>query len=231
MKKTAYLLSRKDDQSIAQLNSLLLKQVAAELLMSACKHFTINLFDDAVADAAPLRLQRQQPSIDAVLFVWFEDDAALAAVELALAAHATILSAYLLLEHTPIPTPNGLPQSNGMRTPGILQLAFLKVPERLQYDEWLSIWQNSHTQVAIDIQSTFIYRQNVVQSCLSDNDLGYSAIVEEAFPLEAMTSQHAFYAVQSDTQLAARQSAMWNSSKRFIDLSDLDVLPTSEYRW
>ena len=128
-------------------------------------------------------------------------------------------------------SPEGQQKYNGMRTPGMLQLAFLKLPERLQYDEWLSIWQDSHTQVAIDMQSTLIYRQNVVQSCLSDNDLGYSAIVEEAFPLEAMTSQHAFYAVQSDAQLAARQSAMWNSSKRFIDLSDLDVLPTSEYCW
>lgn len=231
MKKTAYLLSRKVDQSFAQLNSVLLEQVAAELQTSACEHFTINLFDEAVADAARLRLQRQQPSIDAVLFVWFENDAALAAVELALAAHATILSVYLLQEHTPIPAPEGQQKYNGMRTPGMLQLAFLKLPERLQYDKWLSIWQDSHTQVAIDMQSTLIYRQNVVQSCLSDNDLGYSAIVEEAFPLEAMTSQHAFYAVQSDAQLAARQSAMWNSSKRFIDLSDLDVLPTSEYCW
>ena len=234
MKKAAYILSCKSGQSVAQFNSALLTQVSAELTAGTCAQFTINVYDEAVTEAAPLRLQRQKPVIDAVLFVWFDDEATLSEVEQAIAPHAAILSGYLLQEYSQIPASPELQaqqQLNGTRTPGFMQLAFLKVPERLEYDEWLTIWRESHTQVAIDTQSTFIYRQNVVQGCFAGNDLGHSAIVEEAFPAAAMTSQHAFYAVESDEQLRERQITMWNSSKRFIDLPDLDVLPASEYCW
>lgn len=234
MKKAVYILSCKSGQSAAELNSALLTTVSAELTAGICSQFTINVFDAAVEQSASLRLQRQDPVIEAAVFVWYDDDAVLAEVELTIKPHADILSGYLLQEYSQIPASPELQaqqQLNGTRTPGFMQLAFLKVPERLEYDEWLTIWRESHTQVAIDTQSTFIYRQNVVQACFAGNDLGHSAIVEEGFPAAAMTSQHAFYAADSDEQLRERQITMWNSSKRFIDLPDLDVLPASEYCW
>ena len=168
------------------------------------------------------------------MFAWFDGEVAVQAMQQVLREYAVILSGYLLRDYLPLTEPKELAdqkKNNGARTPGMMQLAFLKVPKRLEYDEWLSIWRGQHTQIAIDIQSTFIYRQNVVESCITATDFGYSAIVEEAFPAEAMTSQHAFYAADSDAMLFERQTAMWNSSKRFIDLPDLDVLPTSEYCW
>lgn len=231
MQKFVYLLARNDGQSAAQLNRNLLSELPAQLTAAGCAHFSINLFDETVAAAKPLRMQNQQPTIDAVVFGWLEKEGIDQEVERILMQVATILTGYLLEEHSPITAPEGQQGSGGMRTPGMLQLAFLKVPERLDYDQWLMRWREQHTQVAIDTQSTYIYRQNVVQSCLTKNDLGYAAIVEEAFPAEAMTSQHAFYAAKSDAQLQERQALMWNSSKRFIDLPDLDVLPTSEYCW
>lgn len=233
MRKFAYLLSRKTKQSVEQLNAGLLNEFPSQLVAIGCIKFTINLFDGAVLEAKPLRLQHQRPRIDAVVFAWFEDDAAIVTMPQMLTDYAIILSGYLLREYLPLVEHQELAiqKKNGIRTSGMMQLAFLKVPKRLEYDEWLSIWRNQHTQVAIDIQSTFIYRQNVVESCITKTDLGYSAIVEEGFPSEAMTSQHAFYAAESDDLLLKRQVAMWNSSKRFIDLPDLDVLPTSEYCW
>lgn len=234
MRKFAYLLSRKTAQSVELFNRSLLDELPNQLVISGCERFTINLFDDAVKHAEPLRLQHQQPAIDAVVFAWQQSDVTATALLPMLNHYGVVLSAYLLREHLPIAEPDKLAiQENkkGVRTPGMMQLAFLKVPNRLQYSEWLSIWRDQHTQVAIDLQSTFIYRQNVVERCITETDLGYSGIVEEAFPAEAMTSQQAFYAAQSDAELLERQAAMWNSSKRFIDLTDLDVLPSSEYRW
>ena len=57
----------------------------------------------------------------------------------------------------------------------------------------------------------------------------FDAIIEENFPLEAMTSQHAFYGVETDAQLQANQQAMIDSCVRFIDFDKIDVVPTSEY--
>lgn len=241
MRKYAFLLSRLSDQTTDELNSGLLKELPANLLSSGYQRFSINLFDAAVAPAKSLRLQHQAPPIEAVLFAWSDSrdgEAAqqpLSITEL-LAPYATVLTAYSLEEHSQLPVTASVAAANenfaaGIRTPGMMQLAFLKVPSRLNYQQWLKIWREQHTQIAIDIQSTFIYRQNVVLNCLTDNDLGYTAIVEEAFPVAAMTSQHAFYAASSDEELAERQTQMWNSSQRFIDLPDLDVLPTSEYCW
>jgi len=42
------------------------------------------------------------------------------------------------------------------------QVVLLRKPPRLSHEQWLEIWLGSHTQVAIDTQSTFGYRQNVI---------------------------------------------------------------------
>ncbi len=54
--------------------------------------------------------------------------------------------------------------------------------------------------------------------------------MEENFPPEAMTSDHAFYATGGDEALLqARLKAMMDSCVRFIDFESIDVLPMSEY--
>ncbi len=73
---------------------------------------------------------------------------------------------------------------------------FLQRPRRLSEQQWLEVWQGSHTRVAIDTQSTFGYRQNVITRPMTYAAPPFDAIVEENFPQEAMTSQHAFYGVE-----------------------------------
>jgi hypothetical protein len=57
------------------------------------------------------------------------------------------------------------------------------------------------------------------------------AVVEENFPLEAMTSEYAFYGVAAgdDTSLAKRRDALMASCARFIDFDRIDVVPMTEY--
>ena len=94
------------------------------------------------------------------------------------------------------------------------------------------MWQGSHTQVAIDTQSTFGYRQNVIVRALTYAAPHYRAIIEENFPAAAMTSPHAFYdAVGDDARYKANLKAMIDSCARFIDMDRIDVVPTSEYNW
>jgi len=56
------------------------------------------------------------------------------------------------------------------------------------------------------------------------------AIVEENFPPEAMTDDHAFYATGGDDAvLQKHMTAMMESCSRFIDFERIDVIPMSEY--
>ncbi len=102
--------------------------------------------------------------------------------------------------------------------------------DELSRDEWLALWQRDHTQVAIDTQATFGYRQNLVVRPLSAGAPAIDAVVEENFPPEAMTSQAAFYDAGDDPELLQRRrAAMLESCRRFIDFDRLDCLPMSEY--
>ena len=117
----------------------------------------------------------------------------------------------------------------GERAHGFCQVALLQKPNRLTREKWLSIWQGSHTQVAIETQSTYAYRQNLIEHCYGDNDWLLDAIVEENFPPEAMISDYAFYDAQDDIELGKRQEKMMTSCARFIDFDRIDVVPMSEY--
>ena len=91
-------------------------------------------------------------------------------------------------------------------------------------------FDNESKSVPIDTQSTFGYRQNVVVRVLGEDTLVFDAIVEENFPPEAMTSDHAFYDTGGDEeQLQQRMTTMMESCARFIDFEHIDVIPMSEY--
>ena len=79
------------------------------------------------------------------------------------------------------------------------------------------------------LESTFGYRQNLIVRPLTETAEPHSAMIEENFPVEAMTSDHAFYAAQDDATLQANMQAMLESCARFIDFDRIDVIPMSEY--
>ena len=113
---------------------------------------------------------------------------------------------------------------------GMCHVVFMSPPTSMDYHDWLAVWKDSHTQIAIDTQSTFGYRQNVVVRVLTEGELASHAIVEENFPPEAMASDHAFYATGGDeTVLKDHMEAMMASCSRFIDFAHIDVIPMSEY--
>ena len=127
---------------------------------------------------------------------------------------------------TSAPTRGGF---GGIRTPGLAQIAFLRIPADLDEAEWRHRWQDLHTTVAIEAQSTFGYTQNrVLRPILGDERV--DAIVEELFPIEAMTSLHAFYGSDGDdAELQRRLDRMMKSVTSFGADRDLDAVPTSRY--
>jgi hypothetical protein len=181
-----------------------------------------------VAPAARLRQENCRPAMDAMLSVWLDSAVFRAPIEALIEARVARMVGYLVTESEPIVN-TAHPGVAGRRTYGMAQVVFLQRPRRLNEQQWLEIWQGSHSQVAIDTQSTFAYRQNVIVRPMTYAAPPFDAIIEENFPPEAMTSQHVFYGAAGDAQLQANLQAMIDSCVRFIDFDKIDVIPTSEY--
>ena len=184
--------------------------------------------DSAVAPARARRLSTVAPLPDAVLSLWVDNAGEREVPEQLFSPHVDKFNSYLVTESEPLV--NRLHRAaTGTRQFGFCQVVFLQRPPRLTQAQWLSIWQGSHTRVAIETQSTFGYRQNVIVRSLSPDAPAFDAIIEENFPPEAMDSDLAFFAAKNEDELAENQSAMMNSCARFIDFDRIDVIPMSEY--
>lgn len=215
----------------------LLDETGPALIAAGARGVRLNVIDDEVAPGAAmspagLRRSTMDPPIAAVVSVWM--DSAVRHLrrpfDQVLTARAARAAGYLITESEPLVHQGPAPGPRS-RTDGFTQVAFLRRPARLTRGAWLERWHDHHTQVAIDTQSTFAYRQNLVVDALDDDAPPIDAIVEESFPIAALTDWYAFYdAVGDDERFRANVDAMVASTTTFLDHeTDLDVLPTSEY--
>ncbi|MBV8983113.1 MAG: hypothetical protein JO248_01540 [Acidimicrobiia bacterium] len=180
--------------------------------------------DDADVAPAKLRITTFDAPVSAVVTAWVDDEPT--DVSRLLTDISERCSGWEVEERTPLEPPHTAP---GERTSGLAQIAFLRIPAELDEAEWRHRWQDLHTTVAIDTQATFGYTQNRVLRPIS-GDERVAAIVEELFPMEAMTSLHAFYGSDGDdAELQRRLDRMMKSVSSFGADRDLDSVPTSRY--
>ena len=231
MEKLIYPLWKAEQADADAFRDQLLGALKALADSTDVRGLRLAVADTAVAAGAQRRMAATRPLPDAMVSVWLDAAAGQrAAVESCLDEVVTRFHCYLVTESEPLVNRDQLPASDA-RIPGMCHVVFLQRPPRLSESEWLSIWQDSHTQVAIDTQSTFGYRQNVIVRGLSYAAPPLDAMIEENFPAAAMASNHAFYNVAEDDDegLAKNAQAMMDSVSRFIDFDRIDVIPMSEY--
>ncbi|HSW13348.1 MAG TPA: EthD domain-containing protein [Solimonas sp.] len=231
MEKIIYTLWKRADDSPAAFADSLRTQLSAQLLALGVRGLQLNIDDADVAPAAGIRQIANAPLPDALLQVWLDSAITLrrAPVDAAIGAVVAKCDAYLVTESVPLRNQRH-PPASGQRTHGFAQIALLVKPPRLGHDQWLANWHDGHTPVAIETQSTFEYRQNVVVRALTPGARPYDAIVEECFPPEAMSDPHAFFDAVGDPQKFQRNlDRMMASVGRFLDLGTIDVLATSQY--
>lgn len=237
MEKIIYTLWRSNNEDSAVFSSRLRGEVSDSLLRLGARGLQVNVADADVAPAEGLRQISTRPQMDGLLSLWVDTaiEKFRRPFDLVVAAAVGRSESYLVTESQPIRNTRH-PAHPGERTWGFSQLAFLRRPPRLSHEAWLDIWHNSHTQVAIDTQSTFLYVQNVVIRPLSYAAPRIDALVEECFPPEAMTDPQVFFdAVGDPDKLQRNVRAMMDSCSRFIDFDEangrhmIDVVPTSQY--
>lgn len=229
MEKLMYLLWKNDSDSRADFSKRLLNDAGAKLCADNTLGVQINVADDAIVPAEHMLIENNKPRYHGVASVWVESYLQRDKIETILREHCYRIAGYLVSESCPMP--NTTQQATlGERTPGFSQVVCLSRPARLSTEEWMTIWHGSHTQIAIDTQSTFMYRQNVVVRPLTYGAAPIDAIIEECFPEAAMTSWEAFYEAEGDPEkFQKNQGAMIESCVRFIDMDKIDAVQTSEY--
>lgn len=137
------------------------------------------------------------------------------------------VSAWSVTASEPLPAP--VPGPDG-RCEGMANLAFLRRPERIGREEWLRVWLEEHTPVAIATQSTTSYTQHVVVRALTPDAPAIDGIVEEVFPIDAARDLGVFFDARGDdARLAAHVEAMTASTGRFLDDGAVDAIPTGRY--
>lgn len=231
MEKLLYPIWKPTDENGTDFRRRLVEALVPLLAdQSGVRYARISVVDEDVAPAAPRRMESCRPTADGMLSLWVDNAAVRSSWEQPLEALVERMTAYQVVESEPLVNQEHA-AGVGERVHGMCQVVFLSIPPRLSRAEWLEVWQGSHGQIAIDTQSTFGYRQNVIVRPLSYAAPPFDAIIEENFPPEAMASDHAFYGAGDDDDLLARhQRAMIDSCVRFIDFDKIDCLPMSEYR-
>ena len=231
MEKVVYALTARPGSGAEDLGRRLLDAVAPALVAGGALGVQVNVVDDAVAPARRHRIASSAAPAEGLVSVWLDSavDHLRRGVDDAIAPHVGTMAAYLVTESVPLPNTRH-PAPDGQRTEGFAQIAFLRRPDDQAPEAWLHHWLDEHTPIAIETQDTFAYVQNVVARRLTPGAPPWDGIVEECFPAAAMTDQHAFFdAVGDDERLRQHQQAMFQSCARFLDVTAIDVLPTSRH--
>ena len=229
MEKMLYAVWKSEGDSGEVFRQRLLEELSPQLIELGARRLRIGVVDDDVIPAAPLRTENTKPPIAGLVSIWADTSVRRRPFEEAIQASVSRLAGYLVTESEPIVNTKQV-VAEGQRTPGMYQVVLLRKPPRLNYEQWVDTWLGSHTQVAIDTQSTFGYRQNVIVRPLTYVAPAYDAIIEELFPAEAMTDPMVFYNAAGDEVRRKRhEKAMLESVVRFIDFDKMDRIPMSEY--
>jgi hypothetical protein len=191
------------------------------LAAAGVRRLQVNVSDGPVASA--MRIDHLADPIRGFVSVWDADPAAVAA---ALADVGTV-AGYAVDERRRLDPPETW---DGSRAEGLANVAVLRRPDDLDRAEWLRRWMVEHTAVGIRTQATFGYVQNIVVEPVTAGAVQVDGIVEELFPIDAVTDMHAFYGSGGDdAELGRRVKVLMASVGRIGADRNLDLVPTSRY--
>lgn len=207
-------------------------ELADAMAAAGAQNLRINIADEHVTDGAGLIQSRGEPLPNAVLQFWMPSSNPIFRKSLddVIARYCSSYHGWLVAESTIIENEDHPPQTSA-RTEGFAQMAFLTLPSGKTWQQWRDVWRDYHTQVAIDTQSNFEYRQNMVIEPLTAEAPPFVAIIEECFPKAALSDPFVFFdAVGDQAKFDKNLGRMMESCGRFIEMGTIDVIPTSQYQ-
>ncbi len=207
-----------------------LRAAAPELARHGANGVRVNAVDRDVAAGSAVRIGRIDPPKAAFVTFWLDEaDAWRGPIHDALAARASRVAAYLVVESIPLRNTTQLAKP-GERTPGFNLVTGIVPKDGLPYERFLQLWHHEHRAVALETQSTFAYVRNEIVRALTPDAPAWAAVVEESFPIEALDDPAVWYAAAgSPERLERHRRRMIESCVAFLALDRVDSHPMSEY--
>jgi hypothetical protein len=228
VEKLCYVVWKRGAEPDAAFARRLLEDVAPRLRARAEK-LRISVVDDGVAPGAQLHIGQQRPAQSALVSFWLEQSQERGDAEAILAAACGRIAGYLVVESRPLVNRSHR-AAPGARTPGFALVSCIVPKDGLSHDEFIRLWYTVQRDTALETQSTFGYVRNEVVRPLTDDAPRWAAIVEENFPLGALTDPAVFYDAAGDpAKLRANQERMMSAVGRFLALDRIESHPMSEY--
>jgi hypothetical protein len=170
-----------------------------------------------------------QPPKQGLVSFWLEQAQERGRYEQVLAAAVSKLACYLVVESRPlVDTTQVAPP--GERTPGFSTVSCIEPRPDLTHAQFIDTWWYVQRDVAIETQSTFSYVRNEVVRALSPGAPPWAAVVEEGFPIEALTDPMAFYDARGSTErFQANLNRMIAAVSSFLALDKVESHPMSEF--
>lgn len=229
MEKLVYIVWKQASADEESFRGQLIGPVATRLRALGAERLKISVVDDGVRDGAKLRIGRMDPPKAGLVSFWLEQSQERAACEAALRDATAKLAGYLVVESRPIVNTTQRAKS-GERTPGFSYVSCIQPRRDLSREEFIRLWYEVQRDMAIETQSTFSYVRNEVVRALTPSAPPWAAIVEEGFPIGALTDAMVFYDAQgSKERLAEHQKRMFEGVQQFIALDVIESHPMSEY--
>lgn len=224
MEKLLYLLHDAADRPGAELRKALIETAVPRLRLAGAQHVVVNVHDEHTAAGQPMR--RSDPPIRAMVTFWMHCADGRGPCEAALRDAAARIDGWVVAESRPLAHET----NPGGRTAGMNQITCITRKPGLDDAEFYRIWHGDHRVVAEETQSTTGYVRNVVAFALTPDAPRFDAIVEETFPIEALTDPHVFYdAVGDEARFQANLERMMTSCRRFLDFEPMECTHMSEY--
>ena len=230
MEKLVYVLWKPPTASDSEFAGALLDAVAPRLTTLGARGLTLHLSDADVQGVLRARITRLETPVSGFASFWLDSADERAPLERELAEATSRLAGYLVVESVPLRNTTQLAPL-GARTPGIVMVALIQRPERMPWEAWIAHWHGPHRQVALETQCTFLYVRNVVVRALTPGAPPWAGIVEEGFPVEAVTDPMRWYKAEGSPETLQRNvQRMVESCQAFLDLDRVESHPMSEYR-
>jgi len=225
MEKLVYLVHQSLDTPGPDLRASLIEKAVPALRRAGASRIGISVHDEHVAQGEGVVIRRADPPVRALVGFWMENSDDRSPCEDALAPAAAALHGYLVVESRPlVHTP-----PVGERAPGANLVTAIRKRADIDEAEFLERWNEEHRKVALETQSTFAYVRNAVVRPLTREAPAWDGVVEESFPIEALTDPHVWYDCADEAEYRRRLERMMASVTAFLDLSHMESTPMSEY--
>jgi hypothetical protein len=229
MEKICYLVWKSEGVSDADFRDQLVGETAKQILSSGAHKLSILCADETTAALEKARITQMDRPLCGMISAWVDLADDRAPIEAAIDRVTERKAGYLVVESVPLlNTTHTAPE--GARTPGTTLLTCLIPKAGMSREDFLAHWRVVQRQVALETQSTYLYIRNLVVEPLTEDAPPWIGIVEEGFPTPAVTDPMLWYKAGGSKEVFEKNLAkMMDSVNNFLDLTQIESHPTSEY--